>query len=96
MESKPAGDFRSPLDPIYTNTMAKTIDSKIFERTSKRHQRGCSANIARIEKLKDTNRMMSLKFEGTDYPIWIEDLYLTLQIYVQENERVTGLLEYAT
>jgi len=38
---------------------------------------------------------MSLKFEGTDYPIWIEDLYLTLQLYVHENERVIGLLEYA-
>ena len=95
MESKPAGDIRSPLDPIHTSTMAKTINSEIFERTSKRDQRDCSADITRIERLKDTNRMMSLKFEGTDYPIWIEDLYLTLQLYVHENERVIGLLEYA-
>jgi hypothetical protein len=40
--------------------------------------------------------MMSLKFEGTDYPMWIDDLYLAFQLYVHENERVTGLLEYAT
>ena len=89
MESKSAGDIRSPLDPIHSNTMAKTISPDIIQRINKRDFRGISADIMRIEKLKALNREIANKMHfGEDYPIWIDDLYLTFQKYVPEHLQI--------
>lgn len=84
MESKPAGDIRSPLDSVHTNTMAKTIAPNFFEGTCQWNFRGVSADIARIERLKAHNVVMSLKTEGTDYPWWIENMYYDFLLYVTQ------------
>lgn len=88
MESKPAGNFVTSLDPIYTGAMAEKINTNIVERTNKRNIRGVSPDLARIERLRELNRMIGLKLHGKNYPFWIEDLFLEFQIYLPEDIRV--------
>jgi len=86
MEGKSAGDIRSPLDPIHPNTMAKKISPDIIQRINQRDFRGISADMKRIEKLKACNRdMVNKMHNGENYPVWIDDLYLTFQLYIQEH-----------
>lgn len=85
MESKPAGDLRSPLDPVHSGTMAKKINPHFIERTCERNFRGISADLARIERLKEANRMMCMKNEGSDYPFWINDLYYSFLLYITQD-----------
>jgi len=42
--------------------------------------------MKRIEKLKACNRdMVNKMHNGENYPVWIDDLYLTFQLYIQEH-----------
>jgi len=49
-----------------------------------------------MERIKNAYRMMSLKRYGSDYPCWLDDLYINLQAYTIEDLKIPGLLEYVS
>lgn len=80
MESKPASNHCSSLNSVYTDTVVTQEYTEIFQAAHQRDLRGLRADIARIERFKDTNRDWVFKYYGNDYAYWIDDLCISLQL----------------
>lgn len=78
MENKPTCNLNSSINPLHSDSLAEEISPNIFKRIIERNFRGISADLARIEILKEKNRFFQLKTEEDSYPIWIDDVFIEL------------------